>query len=491
MIKLNNAGLEQIAQKVGIPNYGRENLKSGIVHMSIGGFHRAHQAFYIDKLLADSPENWMITAVGLLPSDEQNIATLNTQDCLYTLVQRSAEEDVPRVIGSIKHAIHAPSDPQEVLKVLAAESTKIVSLTVTEKGYCYDQTGNLDQTNHHVSQDLQNLDSPKTVLGYLVASLQVRKNNDLNPFTIMSCDNLPGNGHLTHKLVMQFAELVDVELAKWIDETVKFPNAMVDRITPATDDSTLELVKKYQIDDAWPVACEDYVQWVLEDDFVNDDRPALEQVGVQLVEDVEPYEKMKVRLLNGSHSALAYISYLIGYRKVDDAMADQQIADFVRRYMDEDITPSVPDVPGIDLDEYKDSLIVRFANPAISDQIQRLAEDGSTKIPNAILPCIKYQLENGGSIKYACLALAAWFSYLRGVDEKLEPIDVNDPMAERFKTAMQLDSNTSKNILAISEVFGTELPANEEFVNQLDQALQSISSKGAKVALETYLSDPN
>jgi mannitol-1-phosphate/altronate dehydrogenase len=296
-----------------------------------------------------------------------------------------------------------------VLERLSDEEIKILSLTVTEKGYCYDNNKNLDQTNEFIQYDIINLSAPKTILGYIVAGLKNRKDNGKKPFTVMSCDNLPENGHLTQKLVLQFAELIDTQLAQWIKENVAFPNSMVDRITPVTTDDIVDTIKaKFQIDDAWPVVCEDYIQWILEDNFCNG-RPPLEAAGVQIVDNVEPYEKMKVRLLNGSHSALSYLSYLMGYREVDKAMADPLISNFVRSYMDQDITPTLPNVPGIDLDEYKDKLIKRFSNPAISDQVQRLAEDGSQKIPNAILPCITHQLETGGSIKYTILALAGWF----------------------------------------------------------------------------------
>ena len=303
----------------------------------------------------------------------------------------------------------------------------------------------------------------------------------------MSCDNLPGNGHLTQHLVLQFAALVDEALATWIKDKVYFPNAMVDRITPVTTDEVVNIVRdKFSINDGWPVVCEDFKQWVLEDKFT-DGRPDFEAVGVQLVEDVDPYEKMKVRLLNGSHSALSYLSYLMGYREVDKAMADPLVSKFVRAYMDEDVTPSVPDVPGIDLDAYKDKLIERFSNSAISDQVQRLAEDGSTKIPNAILPCIAHQLEQGGSIKFATLALAGWFRYLTARDEQGEPIKINDPRAKQMSEAISQAPLDPTRILAISEVFGTVLPQNATFLAELELAMSSLVENGAKVTIENYL----
>lgn len=394
-MKLNQSNLDAIAQTSDIPVYDRSKITCGIMHMSIGGFHRSHQAVYLDKILAQGHYEWGICAVGLMPQDKDKIDKLQQQDNLYTVLERNAEADITRVIGSIIETLHAPSSPETVLARLMDERIKILSLTITEKGYCYDHDRNLDDTNELIRHDLSNLSSPKTALGYIVSALKNRRDKGQKPFTVMSCDNLPHNGDLTQKLVLQFAALIDYELSCWIKDNVSFPNSMVDRITPVTtDDIITTLQAKFDIEDAWPVVCEDYMQWVLEDNF-SSGRPPLEDAGVQIVEDVDPYEKMKVRLLNGSHSALSYLSYLMGYRDVDKAMNDPLISNFVRAYMDHDITPTIPHVPGIDLDRYKDKLIERFSNPAISDQVQRLAEDGSQKIPNAILPCIAMQLEKG------------------------------------------------------------------------------------------------
>lgn len=485
-LPLNRKNLGAISEYVPALEYNPQSLECGIVHMSVGGFHRSHQAVYLNNLLGLFPDNWMICGIGLLPGDKDHIEALNQQDNLYTVLERSANEDVARVVGSMKEALHAPSNPARVLEKMAQPEIKILSLTVTEKGYCYDKSGNLDQKNKNVQADLATPDKPVTALGYIVTALKMRKESNVAPFTVMSCDNLPGNGDLTRKLVLQFAQLIDKDLAQWISDEVCFPNAMVDRITPVTTQDTVDLVRdKFLIEDQWPVVCEDYIQWVLEDKF-NNGRPPLEEVGVQLVEDVEPYEKMKVRLLNGSHSALSYLSYLMGYREVDAAMADPLMSKFVRLYMDEDITPCVPDVPGVDLDAYKDKLIERFSNPAISDQVQRLAEDGSQKIPNAILPCIAYQLEHGGSIKYAALALAGWFRYLGGVDEDLQAIEIKDPLADKLTSRIKVDPRSPTHILGLAEVFGTELPINPAFVKEVKAAMDSLHEKGARKTLEIY-----
>ncbi|NCO03961.1 MAG: mannitol dehydrogenase family protein [Alphaproteobacteria bacterium] len=487
-ISLNQNTLEQISAHAPVPNYERSTIKCGIVHMSVGGFHRAHQAVYMDDVLSLFGGDWGICGVGLLPNDLDNINALKNQDGLYTVLERQASGDVARVIGSMVEVLHAPTETQKVLDKLSDPMTKILSLTVTEKGYCYKADGNLDQNNPLLQEDLKDLSAPKTAMGYIVAGLKARKEAGISAYTVMSCDNLPGNGHLTQKLVLQFATLIDTDLARWIQDNVTFPNAMVDRITPVTTQPIIDIVRdKFMITDKWPVVCEDYRQWVLEDKFVNG-RPQLEEAGVQLVADVDPYEKMKVRLLNGSHSALSYLSYLMGYREVDKAMNDPLIAQYVRAYMDQDVTPSVPNVPGVNLDKYKDTLIKRFANPAISDQVQRLAEDGSAKIPNSILPCIEYQLEHGGSIKLAALALAGWFRYLTGVDENTQAIMIKDPRANQLTAAMQVNPRSPISILGITEIFGTRLPLNNEFVTAIQDALDSLNEKGTRETVKAYIS---
>ncbi len=483
---LNTANLGQIPASITRPSYDRKSLACGIVHMSVGGFHRSHQALYVHDLMEKSPSNWLISGIGLLPSDTTNINAMAEQDALYAILERNAKQDVVKICGGIKEVLHAPSNPAAVMERLLDDNVKILSLTITEKGYCYNQQGDLDLTNANIQNDLKSPDEPKTAYGYIVGALARRRQKGMKPFTVMSCDNLPGNGHLTQKLVLQFAAEIDSGLRDWIKDNVSFPNSMVDRITPVTTQAIVDIVANdYGIQDKWPVVCEDFRQWVLEDKFCNG-RPALEEVGVQLVADVEPYEKMKVRLLNGSHSALSYLSYLMGYRRVDLAMADPLIAQFVRAYMDHDITPSVPDVPGIDLAAYKDKLIERFANPAIGDQVQRLAEDGSQKIPNAILPCIEHQLQNGGSIKLAALALAGWFRYLSGTDEKVEAIEIKDPAKDKLQGRIKVSPQDPTGVLGIEEIFG-RLGGNAKLIEEVRTALESLYAKGARQTVTDYL----
>lgn len=487
VLKVNTANLDALSNRVPVPTYDRTALKSGIVHMSVGGFHRSHQAVYLDNLLNLNPDNWMISGIGLLDHDTANVKAMQSQDCLYTVLARSKEEDAAHIVGSMKDILHAPSDPAAVFKKLASEDVKILSLTVTEKGYCYDKNRNLDESNVAVQHDLKNPDAPRTALGYAIGALRHRMKNKMPGFTVMSCDNLPGNGHITKHILTSFAHLSDPALAQWIEDNVSFPNGMVDRITPVTTDAVRQtLLEKFAVDDSWPVVCEDYIQWVLEDDF-RYGRPTFEDAGVQIVKDVEPYEKMKVRLLNGSHSALSYLSYMAGYRDVDLAMADPLISGFVRSYMDHDITPSVPSVPGIDLDSYKDTLIRRFANPAVRDQILRLAEDGSQKIKNAIVPCLEHQLKTGGSIKFSSLALAGWFRFLSGSDEKLEAIPVKDPLAEQLTARAKIAPRNPDQLLAMQDIFGPVVSTSPEVRKAVAEALDSLYTKGTKATLEAYL----
>jgi len=485
-MKLSNASLEALKNRADIitPSYDRASVKAGIMHMSIGGFHRSHQAVYMDNVLSSGDTQWGICAVGLMPQDKENIGALNAQDTLYNVLERSAAQDELKIIGSIIEVMHAPSAPQDVLARLSDTDIKILSITVTEKGYCYDNNQNLDLTNDLIRRDIQNLDSPKTVLGYIVAGLHARKQSGNAPFTVMSCDNLPGNGHLTRKLVLQFAAQIDGDLKQWIEGNVSFPNSMVDRITPVTTEEVSRLIQeKFDIDDKWPVFCEDYIQWVLE--RYEGDQPPFEQAGIQLVDEVDPFEKMKVRLLNGSHSALSYISYLMGYRAVDKAMSDPLISKFVRAYMDE-ITNTLDHVPGVDLEGYKAKLIERFSNPAISDQVQRLAQDGSQKIPNAILPCILHNLENGRPIKFLSLALAGWFKYLSAKDEQGHEIEIDDPLSAQLIPAAQED-DAPKALLNISETFGHDLAQNNNFIQALTADIQSLNTIGTKATLEEKL----
>ena len=471
------------------PHYDRGKLGCGIVHVGVGNFHRAHQALFFHEYLQAHPENWLVHGVGLLPTDIDLFQAMKYQDNLYTLTERSGTQDTLKVVGSIKSLSHAPSDPAGVLQLLASGDTRIVSLTITEKGYCYDSAGNLDTNHPTIQEDLREGAAPKSALGYLFAAAKQRMANNGAPFTIMSCDNLPGNGHMTRRLLLQFADLRDPAAGRWIADNVAFPNSMVDRITPAVTLSTLAFVRDtFGVDDNCPVVSESYLQWVLEDHFAAG-RPQLDEVGVQFTGNVEPYEKMKVRLLNGSHSALAYPAYLMGFREVDVAMHDPILRAFVRRYMDEDITPTVPDVPGVDLPAYKGTLIERFSNPAISDQMQRLALDGSQKIRNAWVPPLEHQLSSGGSIRWLAFALAAWHRYLRGIDETGAPVEIVDPRRDALAAQARESPNDPGRLLSMREIFGDTIPASRELAAEVKRSLDAIQSMGTRRALGLLLEE--
>jgi mannitol 2-dehydrogenase len=486
-ITLKKENISMLATALPVPTYNRDALDVGVVHMSVGGFHRSHQAVYLDKLLNHEPQNWMIAGVGLTPQDKTNLDHLSQQDGLYTVLERAPDKDAASIIGSIKELIHAPTQSEKVINAIANPAIKILSLTITEKGYYYDENRHLDFSQANIIHDIALPAIPKTAYGFITKGLQKRIADNAGPITIMCCDNLPGNGHITHHLLIQFLEKAAPELVAWVEQNVSFPNAMVDRITPVTTPAVQDiLARDFSVHDQWPVVCEDYLQWILEDKFIAG-RPAFEKVGVQMVADVEPYEKMKVRLLNGSHSALSYMSYLMGYRAVDKAMADPLIKAFVKRYMDEDITPSVPAVPGIDLKAYKEKLIDRFSNPSISDQVQRLAEDGSQKIRNAIVPPLEFQLESGGSISSIALALAAWWRYLNGVDEVQQPIAIKDPVAEALSNAARLSPKDPVALLSFDAIFGKQLSANAQLVAKMTEYLESIYAHGMRKTLEDFL----
>jgi mannitol 2-dehydrogenase len=491
-LTLSNQTLGVIREKFDCKKYDRQNLNAGILHMSVGGFHRSHQALYVDDCLAKEPQNWMIQGVGLMPQDLDHAKALNAQDGLYAVLERSPASDHVRIISSLKSMLHGPSQIGDVIDSIASSAIRIISLTITEKGYCYDSQQNLDLANPLVKSDIETIKSsnpsPKTALGFLALGLQKRRQSNSGPVTIMCCDNLPGNGHITHKILSQFVDLYDKSLTDWIHQNCSFPNAMVDRITPVTTEAVKALLEnEYDLQDQWPVVCEDFRQWIIEDNFIAG-RPCFEKVGVQIVANVDPYEKMKVRLLNGSHSALSYLSYLSGFRAVDQAMQDPIIRKFVRGYMDHDITPSVPDVAGIDLNQYKDTLINRFSNSSISDQIQRLAEDGSQKIKNAIVPPLMFQLERKASTKYIAMAMAGWFRYLRGIDEQSEAIAIKDPMKDHLQNLARLTPQDPTGFFNVQDIFGPYLAGHPQFINQVKTYLTSFEEKGVYETVREFLS---
>jgi mannitol 2-dehydrogenase len=486
MLPLNARNLADLPADLPVPAYDRGALRTGIVHFGVGGFHRAHQAMYLDRLMSDGKAlDWAICGVGVMPADRRMQQVMAAQDGLYTLVVKASDGSLePRVIGSITEYLYAPDDPDAVIEKMAAPEVRIVSLTVTEGGYNINAvTGEFVADNPDVRHDLAPEAAPRTTFGLITAALQRRRERGLAPFTVMSCDNIQGNGHAARRSFVAFATLKDPELGAWVEQTVAFPNSMVDRITPVTtDDDRAEVRKRFGVDDAWPVVCEPFTQWTLEDEFPLG-RPPFEEAGVQVVADVEPYELMKLRLLNASHQALCYFGYLAGYRLVHDVAQDPLFAGFLLAYMDREATPTLEPVPGIDLDEYKHQLIDRFSNAQVRDTVARLCAESSDRIPKWLLPVIRYNLETGGEILRSTAVVASWARYAEGVDERGNPIEVVDRLSDTLVAAARRQSDDPLAFIRTRELFG-DLIDNERFGSTYRSVLASLHTKGARATLE-------
>lgn len=465
MPKIDSDLLRAPVPGVAVPTYDRSTVTAGIVHFGVGGFHRAHQAMYVDRLMNRGlAREWGIVGVGVMPADRAMADALGPQDGLYTLVVKHPDgRTQPRIVGSLTGFLYAPQAQHLVHDTLTSPTTRIVSLTITEGGYNFNQvTHEFEAASPAVVTDLRGGSAPRTVFGHVVAALEARRRAGIPPFTVMSCDNIQGNGQMARRMFTAFARLRDPGLAAWMDDHVHFPNSMVDRITPVTTATDRRrLHDDFDLDDNWPVVCEPFTQWVLEDDF-GSGRPPLQEAGVQLVPDVEPYELMKLRLLNAGHQALAYFGYLLGHRFAHDAALDPRMARFVRDYMDREATPTLPPVPGIDLDAYKDELLERFANPAIADTIARLCQDTSDRIPKWVLPVLRHHLATGGPITHATALIASWARYAEGVDEGGRPIEVVDRLAGRITAAARRYPEDPMALPSLTDLFG-DVAAHERF----------------------------
>ncbi len=486
---LNARTLKYWRDRLALPAYDRNLVTPGVVHFGVGGFHRSHQAMYHDRLMNEGTAlDWGICGVGVMAADQLMKQVLDAQDGLYTLVLKHSDGTYePRVIGSIVEYLFAPADPEAVIEKMAAESTRIVSLTITEGGYnISDVTGEFDATNPDVIHDLEPDAVPRTTFGLITEALRRRRKRGLAPFTVMSCDNLQGNGYLTKRVFTAFARLRDPELGDWVEREVCFPNSMVDRITPVTTDADrAEVRERFGIEDRWPVVCEPYTQWVLEDAF-RAGRPPYEQVGVQVVDQVEPYELMKLRLLNGSHQAMCYFAYLSGYRLVHEAAQDPLFQAFLLGYMNEEATPTLPPVPGVDLTEYKHTLIERFSNPQVRDTIARLCAESSDRIPKWLLPVVRQQLATGGEIRRSAAVVASWARYAEGVDEQGQPIEVVDRLRDSLQPLARRQRDDPDAFIANRDVFG-DLANDNRFVTAYRSALSSLHQRGARATLESLI----
>lgn len=478
-----------LSAKAILPTYDRNKLVSRIVHLGFGAFHRAHQAVFTDILANEQGSDWGYCEVNLI-GGEQQIADLKQQDNLYSVAEMSADAWHCRVVGVVKNAIHAQVDGLEaVFTAMTQPEVAIVSLTVTEKGYCHaPATGTILLDHPLIAHDLANPQQPKSAPGVIVEALARRKAAGLPAFSVMSCDNMPENGHVTRNVITAYAQAIDSELAAWIETHVTFPSTMVDRIVPAATAETLEQVAKATgVVDPVAIACEPFRQWVIEDNFVAG-RPEWEKAGAELVKDVLPYEEMKLRMLNGSHSFLAYLGYLAGYQHISECMQDENYRRTAHALMLQEQAPTLK-VQGVDLAKYADSLIARYTNPALRHRTWQIAMDGSQKLPQRWLDSIRWHLANGSQFTLLALGVAGWMRYVGGVDEQGEAIEVSDPLLAEIQQAVAASQEGEarvKALLGLNTIFGTDLPANEKFVKQVTESYLALRENGAKATVAKF-----
>lgn len=480
--------LSGLPQTVAVPRYDRGALTAGIVHFGVGNFHRAHQAVYLDRLLGQGRDHdFALVGAGVMAGDQAMRTALASQDWLTTVVEQSASESHARITaGMIDFA--AVGDSAAILARLADPAIRIVSLTVTEGGYFIDATGEFDPAHPTIAADGVAGAAPKSVFGLIAAGLAARRTAGTAPFTVMSCDNIPHNGTVARNAVVGTAMLRDPDLASWITGEVAFPSGMVDRITPATGDRERRLTRElFGIEDNWPVFCEDFSQWVLEDHFPAG-RPALEEVGVEFVADVSPYELMKIRILNGGHAIIAYPAGLLGIEFVHEAMEHPLIHGFLRKVHHDEIIPTVPPVPGIDLAAYGHLIEQRCANPKIADTVRRLCLDGSNRQPKFIVPTIADRLAAGQDVTGLALESALWCRYCVGRTEHGTDIASNDPSWERLVGVARAARTEPAAWLGMTEVYGT-LGAAPALAERFAAALGSLYRSGTEHTLQRYLDE--
>jgi mannitol 2-dehydrogenase len=481
--QLTEKTLTQLNAAVAVPRYDRRDVTTGIVHIGVGNFHRSHQAMYLDTLMnSGAALDWGICGIGLQPSNVRMRDALAAQDGLYTLVIRHGDGTWDaRVIGSITEYLFAPDDPEAAIEKMAAPTTRIVSLTVTEGGYSLDAvTGEFNASDESVLADLRPGAAPQTMFGLVTEALARRRARGIPAFTIVSCDNIQGNGHVSRRAFTAFARLREPALAEWITAHVRFPNCMVDRITPkTTDEDRAELSRRFGLDDQWPVLCEPFTQWVLEDDFA-DGRPPLEDVGVQIVPDVEPYELMKLRLLNASHQALCHPGRQVGYRFVHEVTTDPLFAGFLLDYMTQEAIPTLRPVPGVDLLGYANQLIERFSNPEVRDTVARLCANASDCIPKFLLPVIRQQLADGGPVTRSAAVVASWARDAEGTDENGAPHELDDDLALQLQAAARRQRGDLTAFLDDNRAVFGELADDPRFTAVYRSILSSLFDRGVR-----------
>ena len=482
-IDLNRANLPLLRAPVHVPGYDVAAVTPGIVHLGLGGFHRAHMARYTHALMERRPDTlaFGIIGAGLRPADKAMFDSLTPQDGLYTLVERSGTEEAATVVGSLAGLAYAGDDTAALLATAADPRIRIISLTVTENGYCLNRaTKELDPEHPLIRRDLADPARPASAIGVVVEALRRRRDTAQPAFTALSCDNIQHNGAVLRAAVLALARLRDPALAAWIEREGAFPNTMVDRITPATAPADIAIIaERYGIADRWPVVCEAFTQWIIEDRFPAG-RPAWEEVGAQFVADVAPYEAMKLRLLNASHLAVAGLGRLAGLTYIDETMREPLLRDYMAALMDRETGPTLPPVPGIDLPDYKRTLIERFGNPAIKDTIERVNTDAPL---NVLMDSIRACLAAGEGIELLALALAAWMRRVRGEDEAGQPIDVRHPLAEQLRERAIAGGGDPAPLLAIEPLFG-DLGQDPRLAEPVGRWLASLYDRGSLRTLQ-------
>ena len=478
-VNLSLSNLKDLPEMVAGPSYDRSDLSAGILHIGVGNFHRAHQAVYLDKLFNTGRDlDWAIIGAGIKRFDAERRTLLQQQDWLTTVVELDPKGYSARVTGAMIDFLEV--DGEALINQLANPAIRIVSLTITEGGYFMDATGGFDATHPEIVTDAANPETPHTVFGLLLAGLKLRRSLGHAPFTILSCDNLPENGLVTRQSVEGLAALISADLQDWVAENVAFPNSMVDCITPATSPREIAMVReKFGIDDAAPVVCEPFRQWVMEDNFPQG-RPALENVGVEFVDDVAPYETMKLRILNAGHAAIAYPGALLGHEYVHEAMADPDIAAWLVQLIRREVIPVLSPIPGVSFDAYLETCVKRFANPAIGDTIARLCQDGSNRQPKFVLPTIDTALANGKSIDGLALELALWCRYCAQPN-----LTLDDARSEQLAAAAKASENDPTAFLNISDIFG-DLATNDRFAGSFARQVGLLWAQSPRKVLQGF-----
>ncbi len=486
MTRLTAESLARLPADVARPRYDLASVRVGIVHLGVGAFHRAHQAAYVDDRLAAGESEWAICGASLRSPDTAQ--ALGPQDGLYALSTLSAAGETLRVVGSLRRLLVAPLDPQALIAAMSDPAVRIVTLTVTEKGYCHDPaSARLDEDHPDIRHDLANPHAPLSAPGFLVEALARRRAEGVAPFAVVSCDNLPSNGATAQSVLTRMASLRDAGFGAWVAGDVAFPSTMVDRIVPATTgEDRARIAARLGAEDAWPIVTEPFSQWVIEDRFPTG-RPRFEDSGATLVSDVAPFELAKLRLLNGSHSTLAYLGYLAGYETVSEVMADESFACLVAELMEEEVAPTLDAGKIDDLAAYMRELLARFGNPALRHRTWQIAMDGSQKLPQRLLGTVRARVARGAPLERLALGVAAWMRYVTGVDERGRPIDVRDPLSARLKIIADREglnaARLAPALAGVHEIFGDDLAADPRFLTTVTAALERLIRLGSRGAV--------